>query len=180
VEFSGTAQSIAGIREFRAYETDASESYYYVVDRYRLRWMDVAYEPGELRAVAYKNGSVIGEASVRTTGAIDRIRLTPEWAVIDADGYDLAYILVEGLDSDSNVCPLADNYVTFEIDGPAEIVGVGNGNPLSFEPFLADGRTLFNGKAMLILRSLKGQPGTIELTAQSEGLESAHVTLRSK
>jgi beta-galactosidase len=61
--------------------------------------------------------------------------------------------------------------VEFKVEGPAEIAGVGNGNPLSYEPFQADRRKLFYGKAMLILRTKAGQPGKILVTASSDGLK---------
>jgi beta-galactosidase len=69
--------------------------------------------------------------------------------------------------------------VQFAIEGPAEIAGVGNGNPLSYEPFQADYRNLFYGKAMLILRTIEGKQGTIRVTARSEGLAEANVVLQS-
>jgi len=154
--------------------------YYAVTDRYRLRWMDVTYEPGELRAVAYKNGSVVGEASMKTSGSPAGIHLSPDREEIYADGCDLSYILVEAVDSKGNPCPLADDTVTFAIDGPAEIAGIGNGNPLSMEPFGPPQHSLFYGKAMLVLRSIEGEPGTVNITAESNGYQSARVRIFSR
>ena len=65
-------------------------------------------------------------------------------------------------------------------DGPAEIAGVDNGNPLSYEPFQADYRKLFFGKAMLILRTKQGQAGDIRLIADSDGLTPAGVVVQSQ
>ena len=76
--------------------------------------------------------------------------------------------------------PLADDLVTFEIEGPAEIAGVGNGNQLSLEPFQANQRHLFYGKAMLIVRTRPDEAGSIRITAASDGYEPATATLRSK
>ncbi|GAG31358.1 unnamed protein product, partial [marine sediment metagenome] len=131
---------LAGIRDIGVYSRDVNEAYYEVVDKYRLRWSDVAYEPGELKAVAYKDGRKIGEAVMRTAGEPAEIRLTPDRQEISATGEDLSYILVEAVDEDGTLCPLADNLIHFEISGPAEIAGVGNGNPLSLEPFQANSR----------------------------------------
>ncbi|MFC1552259.1 glycoside hydrolase family 2 TIM barrel-domain containing protein [Candidatus Latescibacterota bacterium] len=180
VVFARTMSQAPGIREIEVYRYDIDEAYYYITRRYRLMWEDVSYAPGELRAVAYKNGERIGESVVQTAGNPGKLRLTPEWTEIDADGYDLAYVLVEALDEKGTLCPLADNLVTFEIEGPAEIAGVGNGNPLSLEPFQANNRKLFYGKAMLILRSLRDQSGNISVTARSEDLGESNVTLRSR
>jgi beta-galactosidase len=70
--------------------------------------------------------------------------------------------------------------VTFRLEGPAVIEGVGNGNPQSLEPFVADHRSLFNGKAMLIIRSLEDTAGRVTITASAEGMASATTTIISK
>jgi beta-galactosidase len=92
----------------------------------------------------------------------------------------LSYILVEALDADGNLCPLAHNPVRFELQGPAVIAGVGNGNPLSTEPFQAASRKLFYGKAMLILRSLEGDAGEVRVTARADGLSSTSSLIHVK
>jgi beta-galactosidase len=159
-------------------EGTAESSYYAVTYKYRLRWNNVIYEPGELKAVAYKNGEKIGEAIMRTAGAPAAIRLTPDRKELAATGEDLCYILVEALDKKGTLCPLADNLIYFKVEGPAEIAAVGNGNPLSLEPFQANKRKLFYGKAMLILRTRQGQAGEVRVTAQSDGLTAANVTVQ--
>ena len=169
----------ASIREFGAYPEKVESDYYAVTYNYRLRFNDVTYEPGELKAVAYKDGKKIGEAVMKTAGEPAAIRLTPDRKKILASGEDLCYVLVEALDDKGTVCPLADNLINFDVEGPAEVAGVGNGNPLSFEPFQADYRKLFYGKAMLILRSVEGETGKINITAKSEGLKDANVRISS-
>ncbi len=69
--------------------------------------------------------------------------------------------------------------IHFEIKGPVKIAGVGNGNPRSYEPFQADYRKLFFGKAMLILRSEKQKPGTIEVIATADGLKTDQIVIDS-
>jgi beta-galactosidase len=149
-------------------------------ERYRLMWLDVVYEPGELKAVAYKEGKVIGEAVVKTAGEPYSIKLTPDRSYIDATGDDLSYIMVEAYDKGGNLCPLAENMVNFAIDGPGEVVAVGNGNPQSLEPYVANYRKLFFGKAMLILRSKENEDGRIEVIATSDGLKTAKIFVTTK
>ena len=108
------------------------------------------------------------------------LRLTPDRTTLAATGEDLCYVLVEALDEDGTLCPLADNLVHFEIKGPADVAGVGNGNPLSLEAFQARHRKLFHGKAMLILRATEGPGGTIQVQADSDGLTSAQATINSQ
>jgi beta-galactosidase len=152
-------------------------SYYALTDKYRLRWMDVVYEPGELKAVAYKNGKHLGEAVMRTAGQPAAIRLTPDRNELAASGNDLCYVLVEMVDEQGTLCPLADNLIRFHVEGPAEIAAVGNGNPLSLEPFQADHRKLFHGKALLILGTQQGQAGRVRASAESDGLPAAHLAV---
>jgi len=170
----------ASVRKLGLYPQRVESDYYAPTYKYRLRWNDVTYQTGELKAVAYKDGQIIGQALMRTAEAPAQLRLTPDRTELSASGEDLAYILVEALDKDGILCPLADNTVTFKIDGPADIAGVGNGNPLSFEPFQADNRKLFYGKAMLIVRTQEGKTGKITITARSEGLKEAAASLQSK
>ncbi len=84
-------------------------------ERFRLMWDDVPYQPGELKAVAYKEGAQIGEAIVKTAGDPYKIKLTPDRKTIEAGVMDLSYILVEAYDKDGNLCPLADNKIEFDI-----------------------------------------------------------------
>ncbi|MCB9082328.1 MAG: glycoside hydrolase family 2 protein [Lewinellaceae bacterium] len=146
------------------------------VYRFRLMWPNVIYEPGELRAVAYREGAKLGESIIRTAGKATQLRLTPDRVRVKADGMDLSYILVEALDDAGNLVPLADNQVTLSVKGSGAIAGVGNGNPQSFSPFQANSVNLFYGKAMIIVRA-GTQPGDINLQAAASGLQGATVNL---
>ncbi len=167
----------ASVRQIGIYPTPVESDYYAVTYDYRLRWNDVVYEPGRLQAVAYKDGKKIGEAEMQTAGPAAQIRLTPDRRELTDSGEDLSYVLVEALDEKGILSPLADNKINFKITGPAEIAGVDNGNPLSYEPFQADYRKLFYGKAMLIIRSVQGKTGTVHITASSEGLRDGKTEL---
>ncbi len=138
-------------------------------ERFRLMWKDVVFEPGELKAVAYKQGEKIGESVMKTTGEPYEIRLTPDRTTIASDGMDLSYVQIEALDKNGNPCPLANNFINIKLKGEGSIAGIGNGNPQSMESFQSDHVQLFYGKAMVILRSVY-KKGNIEVTATSNGL----------
>jgi len=150
------------------------------IERSRLLWPDVLYQPGELRAVAYREGEVIGEATVETAGEPRVIRLTPDRTELTADGMDLSYILIEAYDADGNLAPRADNRMRITLDGPGEIAGVGNGNPQYFEPLHADYVDLSFGKAMLIVRTVPGETGRVGVRIESDGLRGAAVDLQAR
>ncbi len=153
-------------------------SYYGVMDKYRLRWLDVAYEPGQLKVIAYKGDNKIGEAFMSTASAPASIRLTPDRTQLDATGEDLSYILVEALDDKGTVCPLADNRITFSLQGPARIAAVGNGDPMSLDIFTDNTHPLFFGRAVLIVRTDFDKAGLVTVTAAADGLKSATVNLQ--
>ena len=167
----------ASMKEFGVYPAKMESPYYDVTYRYRLRWNDVVYAPGELKAVAFKGSRRIGEAIMRTAGEPATIRLTPDRTELAATGDDLCYVLAEALDKDGTLCPLADNLIRFTVEGPADIAGVGNGNPLSLEPFQADHRKLFYGKAVLILRTQDGHRGEVRIVAEGDGLATAQAAI---
>jgi hypothetical protein len=167
----------ASIREIGVYQARCVAAYYDVTYKYRLRWDDVTYEPGELKAVAYKAGTKIGEAVMRTAGPAASIRLTPDRTALAATGEDLSYILVEAVDAQGNPAPLADNLVRFEVQGPGEIAGIDNGDQTSYESFQDSRHKLFYGKAMLIVRTKEGQAGKIQVTARSQGMKDGAAAL---
>jgi beta-galactosidase len=146
---------------------------------YRLRWDEVVYEPGELKVVAYKNGKPWATDTVKTAGPPARLALSADRSTIRADGSDLSFITVRVLDAAGIAVPRADNLIRFKLDGPAEIVATDNGDPTSFEPFPSPARKAFNGLALVIVRARAGRPGAIRLIAESPGLKTATLTLRS-
>jgi beta-galactosidase len=151
-----------------------------VRDRYALRWLDVPYQPGELKAVAYRKGQELGTATVRTAGEPATLRLTPDRTTLKADGEDLSFVLVEAVDADGNLCPLAMNEVKFDVTGAATIAGVGNGDHHFPAEFSTDRVALFHGKAMLIIRTSEGVAGTIRITASSKGLEKSEMAVEAR
>ena len=144
--------------------------------KYRLEW-DVPYQPGALRAVAYKGGKQFAVDEVRTAGNPARIRLSADRSTIRSDGDDLSFVTVRIEDKDGNLCPSADNLVQFKVDGAGSIAAVDNGNAATVEPFQADHRKAFSGMALLIVRSRAGQPGEIKIAASSDGLQGANTVL---
>ena len=135
------------------------------------------YAPGEVKVVAYKNGRRWAEAAQRTAGAPANITLTPDRATFRADGTDLVYVTVDITDAAGVLAPRADNLVRFSLEGPGEIIATDNGNPISFESFQAPERKAFNGRAVVIVRSRAGQPGSLVLRAESDGLAHAEASL---
>ena len=137
------------------------------LDRYRLRWNDVTYEPGELRVVVYdEQGRPAGEKVVRTAGKPKRLQLDV-WTQHDAprlvaDGQDLAYVTVSLTDARGTLVPTADDQLTFEVKGSGQFEAVCNGDATSLESFVQPTMKLFNGQLVVVVRSSR-QSGTLTL-----------------
>ncbi len=145
--------------------------------KYHVSWR-VNFEPGTVRAVSRKDGKTMAVREIHTAGEPYSVRLTPDRPAIDADGRDLSYLLVEILDKDGNLCPNADNEVTFTVNGAGFNAGVDNGSPVSLERFKADHRKAFYGKAMLIIQN-NGEEGPVTVTATSPGLKPFTTTINA-
>lgn len=146
---------------------------------YRFRWDAVVYEPGELRVITYKHGRKWATAVRRTMGEPARLLLTADRTLLAADGRDLCYVTLQVVDAENLLVPRARPPIRFHAKGPAEIVAVDNGDPTDLTAFSATERRTFNGLALVVLRTKRGRAGTVTLHAQSAGLASATVTIRS-
>lgn len=147
-------------------------------DDFHVSWR-VPFEPGTITAISRRGGKEVARDERRTAGEPAAIRLTPDRREIAADGADLSYVTVEVVDADGNLCPRAENEITFSVDGSAFNAGVDNGSPISLERFKADKRKAFYGKALIILQNDHGAEGAATLNATSPGLTSASITINS-
>lgn len=134
-----------------------------------LSW-DVPYEPGTLRAVGMRNGQVAATTEIWTTGAAAAVKASPDRSQIVADRRDVAHIVVEIVDDSGRTMPTADNDVTFALEGPAKLIGVDNGNPVSHENYKGTSRQAFNGRCLAIVQSTR-DAGQVRVTANSPSLK---------
>ena len=149
------------------------------LDRYRLRWNNVKYEPGELKVVVYDaDGNAAGEQIIKTAGKPAKLQLDAWTQQSDlsplasslshlvADGNDLAFITVSLTDAEGTLIPNASDQLTFEVSGAGTFEAVCNGDATSLESFKQPTMKLFNGQLVLIVRAAKS-PGTLTLKVTS-------------
>lgn len=147
---------------------------------YRFRWDEVVYQPGELRVQTWKNGKKWAEATVKTTGAANGLKIAADRKTITSDGYDLSFLSVDVVDKKGDVVAQANNTITFSVAGPGEIVATDNGDPNDMTAFPSKERKAFSGKALVIVRATPGASGTITVTASSSGLKGATVKVTAR
>ena len=147
---------------------------------YRIRWDDVRYEPGEIKAIAYKNGERWAEAIIATTEEPFSLQLVTDRRQIAADGKDLAFITLTVTDRKGRPVPDANVPVHFTIEGAGELVATDNGNPTDMTPFSSHDRVTFSGKCLVIVKGKASDPGSITVSATSPGLGDGKLMLVSE
>ncbi|HKW03487.1 MAG TPA: glycoside hydrolase family 2 TIM barrel-domain containing protein [Vicinamibacterales bacterium] len=140
-----------------------------------LHW-EVPFEPGVLRAIARNGGRLVEDFTLTTAGDASHIQLVPDVTSIAADNEAVVHIEYRIVDNRVTRVPTANNAVTFEVQGPARVLGIGNADlndPASGAGLL---HRAFQGRGLAILQS-SGTPGTITVRASSPGLESTTITI---
>lgn len=152
-----------------------------------LTW-DAVYKPGKLRAVCYMGGKKVREEIILTADTVQQIALIPSFpslkegsdtTYLKADNEDLCVIKIELRDAKGNLTPTACRDIEITVDGPARILGVGNGSSSFMDPehpAELNCKTFrvktFNGLAMVIIQSTENK-GKATVTCKSEWLQDA-------
>ena len=149
------------------------------LDRFRLRWNDVVYEPGELKVVAYDaKGRAADTLTVKTAGAPARLELKADRQEISSKGHDLSFVTVTMVDKDGTPCLTANNELAFNVEGAGAFRAVCNGDATSLVTFNSRQMPLFNGQLVVIVEGLK--PGTATLTVSCDGLPDSTLPITVK
>lgn len=146
-------------------------------EAYRLRWDEVRYEPGELMAVAYRNGKEWARDTVRTTGPVARLSVEPESPSVAADGEDICFVNVAVRDARGDVVPRTRTPLVFSVEGPAQIVATDNGDETDMSLFHSSSRRVFNGWAQALVRPKPGATGSFVVTVRADDLPPASATI---
>ena len=144
-------------------------------DQLHVMWR-LKFEPGTLKAVSRKNGKVVLEKQIHTTGKPAKMVLVPDHSVMRADGKDLSYVTIQIVDENGNVVPGAENAVTLSVNGRGKLLATDNGNPVSHESFQSPVIKSFHGLAIAIIQASE-KPGTVAITAECAGLPSSTLML---
>lgn len=146
------------------------------LDRYRLRWNNVKYEPGEIKVVAYDyDGTAKGEKIIRTAGAPARIVLKADRNSISSKGEDLSFVTVSVVDKNGTPCPTATNNMKFNVSGAGKFRAACNGDATSLVAFNSTEMPLFSGELVVVVEGLRH--GTAMLSVSADGLPMAKLPI---
>ena len=150
------------------------------MERFRLMWNDVVYQPGEIRVVAYdEDGKAAAEKTVRTAGKAAAIKLTPDRSILKADGEDLCYLNVSLTDKDGNPVPADSRLVQVKVSGAGSFKAIANGDPTCLESFQKPQMHLFSGQLTVLVQS-GSEPGDITVEVSGKGVKKAVVKIRTE
>ncbi|SMO76788.1 DUF4982 domain-containing protein [Solitalea koreensis] len=124
---------------------------------YRLRWNEVVYEPGELKAISYKDGKVWATSIVKTTDVAAKLQLTAYKTALKADGSDLVFVTVAVTDKDGNTIPTAKDTIQCSLEG-----------------------AVFNGLLLVILKARPNAKDPMKLVVKANDLEKAELKIDVK
>lgn len=162
-----------GVRTFE--EADGVTPYLgeKAMKRFRLMWNEVVYQPGELKVVAYDvDGAPVAEKTVKTAGKASALKLTPDRAVLNADGEDLCFVNVSLVDRNGNPVPVDSRLVKVKVSGAGTFKAIGNGDPTCLEPFHLPQMHLFSGQLTIIVQG-SHEPGEMTVEVEAKGVKKA-------
>lgn len=128
------------------------------------------YQPGVLKAVAGQNMQTI-----KTASAPKKIALRTDSDTSPHYG-GLCFIDVWIEDKDGNVCPTANNDLTFEVKG-GELLAAGNADIKDPAPYYDNQHKAWHGHALAIVRTLAKNGKKTTLTVSGKGLKQAKITI---
>lgn len=151
----------------------------------QLRW-DVPYRPGVLKAVGYRNqksgvrnqtsergiGAAAAECRHETAGAPVALRVRSDETQIRADRTGIAHCAVTVVDAQGRFVPYAAPDITVEVEGPARLIGLENGDPIDSTNYKLNHRRAFHGLLLAIVQA-QDKAGRVRIRARAPGLSAA-------
>jgi beta-galactosidase len=133
---------------------------------------ETTYQPGTLRAVSYKEGKALGEYKLVTAAGEKELKVQTEYVAEKMTDY--AFVNISIQDKEGNVFTDCDETVSVTVDGEAELLGTGSGNPKSMSAYTENSTDTWNGRAFAIIR--KGA-GSITISAGTQSGLQAELTI---
>ena len=135
-------------------------------EKMQCQWL-VPWTPGEIKAVAYKNGTLAATKVERTASTPSQIHLSVDGEAMAEKTGDIIQLRVASQDAQGNFYPYGENRTYFHILGPARIKALGNGSPVDVERHVGvNSRVGFYGLTRAFIESTADQ-GDIAVIAAS-------------
>lgn len=142
---------------------------------FHVLWQ-VPFEPGELKAISYKEGKKVLEKAIRTSGEPAKIELITDRNIVNVKENELAFITIRVLDNDNNLVPFADNLITVETSNNAKVIAMDNGYPADLNDMNDNQHHVYKGLGLAIIKGLK--KGQVLIKATAKELKSSQIKIK--
>ena len=133
---------------------------------------DVPYKEGTLKAEGIENGTVKETKTLSSASEPAAIRLVAENKEMKADGEDLAFVQVEVIDKDGNLCPDAEIDLMANVSGQGTLAAMGNADIKDTDSYVDNVHKTWKGRALIVVRSAH-KKGKAQLSVKASGLKGA-------
>lgn len=145
-----------------------------------VRFNNLTYQPGTLKAISRKNGKKVMESIKKTAGEAYQLIAEVDRNTLKKGGEDLGFVKVSVVDKNGILVPNTHPEIHFNITGNASIAALDNGYQADLEPFSNKKyRKAYNGLALAIVRAGM-EKGEATLTIESNGLKPAVIKIKTE
>lgn len=132
----------------------------------------IPYKEGTLKAEGIENGTIKESKILKSASAPAAIRLIAENKEMKANGEDLAFVQVEVIDQDGNLCPNASIELTATVTGQGSLAAMGNADIKDTDSYVNNTHKTWKGRALVVVRSIH-KKGKAQLTIKASGIKGA-------
>jgi beta-galactosidase len=136
----------------------------------------LTFEKGTLQVAGRNKGQVVTTQELKTAGTPARILLTADKNELADTWDDCSYIRATVIDEKGVPCPIADNQLTFTVNGAGFLAAVDNADLASTESFQSSKRFAFKGTCIAIIKA-NAVSGKITVTATAQNLKEGLIIL---
>lgn len=137
---------------------------------------ELTYRPGELTAVALRDGIETGRSSLTSASTSVVLRAEADRSQVEANTRDLVFVDLTLTDEMGRVQNGSDRQVRVSVHGPGVLQGLGSGARVSDENFGSGERRTVDGRALAIVRPTG--LGEITVVAEADGCEPEAVVVQ--
>jgi beta-galactosidase len=126
-------------------------------------WKNVAFKPGEIKAVGYRGDTIVATCVRKTPGPPVALRIIPDDSAL-IDGGDMTRVVVEAVDRYGQAASAANDTVGLSVSGAADFLGE--------TPIALDG-----GRTAFFVKTRSDETGAVVCRAACRGFAAASVYL---
>lgn len=143
----------------------------------QLVW-NVPYTSGTITAKAYNKGKEVAQKSYSTATGNYHLQITTSKDILSSKDRENAMVIIDIVDSKGNLFPLADTYITVEVQGAGKLKGIDNGSPIDLTPYSSSSKRAFRGKLVAFVEAQNS--GEIIINIKTKDGKMKTIKLTSK